>query len=213
MPSNARKNFSKRLLPDVASLIQTHRDVNPDGHGRRALGHITRSGVVMLCAAWELYIENLVAESVEFLTRDAQTPDFLPDRVKGKIAQTAKNDQHAHGALRLCGDGWKSVYRDAARRDTEKLNAPKFGNINNIFFDWLAIPDISVNWRHPREELNRFVELRGEIAHRGAEASYVRITRLVELKNMIDDLSLDVDRTLSDYLRSISVNGARPWNR
>ncbi len=213
MPSTARQFFRDNLLPDVSQLIQTHRDVNPDGRGRRALGHLTRSGVVMLCAAWELYIEEVLVEGAKFLVQDAESPHFLPDPVKGRISQTAKSDTHAFGALKLCGDGWKTVYTDAVLNDVSIFNTPKIGKINELYKKWLGLNDISVNWRHPSASLNAFVEARGAIAHRGANADYVRITRLAELKTMIDELVVDTDRELSDYLYGISHNHRRPWRR
>ena len=213
MPSKSRKLFKDKLLPDVVSLDETHRRVNHDGHGRRALGHITRSGVVMLCAAWELYIEEVLVESACFLVNGAEAPDFLPPKVKGRIAQAAKNDTHEFGALRLCGDGWKEVYIDAVKRDAERLNSPKFGNISELFNKWLAVESLDQDWRHTREALNEFVTIRGEIAHRGADAQYVRISQLRTFKSMIDDLVVDIDRGLSDHLKEIGYGGRRPWRR
>lgn len=214
MPSQTRRLFVNKLIPDVRHLIENHEELNPPGRGRRYLGHITRSGVVMLCAAWELYAEEIVGEAVNFLVKDCEDPDFLPDHVKGKIAKAAKNDSHDFGALRLCGSGWKQVYYQAAMKDCARLNTPKFGPVSEIFKDWLNIhPDELENgWRHTREELNEFVALRGEIAHRGADAGYVRRDRLMELVRMIDAIVVDTDNLLARRLRETSNSGRRPWN-
>ena len=213
MPSKARVLFRDKLLPDVTSILETHRQVNPRGHGRRALGHLTRGGVALLCASWELYIEEVLIESARFLVKDAASPDFLPNKIKGKITQAAKNDKHEHGALKLCGLGWRDVYVDAARASVEKLNTPKYGNIKDLFSDWLDIDDIAVNWRHPTSSLNDFVRIRGEIAHRGADSRYIQVKQLSEFKSMIDDLVVDTDRTLSDHLMGICHSKSRPWRR
>ena len=50
MSSNAYTNFEKKLK-DVERLYDSHSQLNHDGKGRRGLGHITRSGIFMLCAA------------------------------------------------------------------------------------------------------------------------------------------------------------------
>jgi hypothetical protein len=113
----------------------------------------------------------------------------------------------------LCGTGWKNVFLNAVQKDVEKLNTPKFGMISELFKKWLALPDFDSNWRHPATALNEFVTLRGEIAHRGADARYVRISELVSLKGMIDDLVVDTDRRLGDHLKEIGHRNVRPWNR
>lgn len=215
MPSQSRKLFRDKLVPDVANLVDTHRKLNPGGHGRRALGHITRSGVLMLSAAWELYIEEVLVEGVIFLVEAADSPDFLPDGVKGKIAQVAKNDKHAFGALKLCGLGWRTVYADAVRKDCENFNTPKFGNIAKLYSDWLNVDQGSFqnSWRHPPSEINEFITLRGEIAHRGADARYVQIKKLTQLKMLVDDLVVDTDRFLSDHLKDLCNRNRRPWRR
>lgn len=167
----------------------------------------------MLCAAWELYVEEVLVESVGYLTCSLDLPDRLPANVKGRLAQVAKNDPHAHGALRLCGNGWKDVYLEAVKKDCSSLNTPKFGQVSELLEKWLGLSaaDLENGWRHDRAALNDFVTLRGEIAHRGADATYVRITRLVELKAEIDERVIDTDRTLSDYL--MGIGGRRPWRR
>lgn len=211
MPSKSSENFKKKLLPDVTALIKTHGDVNPPGRGRRKLAHITRSGVIMLCAAWELYIENVALESVHFITKGALIPDYLPDLIRGKIAQKAKNDTHNFGALKLCGQGWKQVYIDGVKEDVSKLNTPKFGNIKDIFSKWFDHPDISQVWTNPTDDLNDFVSLRGEIAHRGASAGYVTIKELTDFSSLIQTFVNETDSGLSEHIEKIGFNKKKPW--
>ena len=211
MPSQSRNDFRKKLLPDVTALIDSHRMLNPNGRGRRRLGHITRSGVLMLCAAWEIYNEDVLIECIEFIVKHECNAHNLPDRVKGKICQAAKKDKHEFGVLRLSGNGWKAVYRKEAVRQCEALNTPKFGNISSLFHDWLGIEESKLEdaWRHSKLELNEFVTLRGEIAHRGGDAKYVPISELKSLKEKIDDLIVDTDRMLCLYTRDLI--GKQPW--
>ncbi|MCV2868194.1 HEPN domain-containing protein [Defluviimonas sp. WL0002] len=214
MPSKSRKFFHDKLYPDVVQLIATHGLLNAPGRGRRYLGHITRSGVVMLCAAWELYTEEVIVEGIDFLVKSSMSPEFLPANVKTEIASVAKKSKHDHGALELCGDGWKDVYKNAAVAECAVLNTPKFSQVSGLFQKWLGVPaeELEGAWRHPADSLNDFVGLRGEIAHRGADAQYVRIERLTELTNLVDDLVVDTDNFLCHYLRRISTSNKRPWN-
>lgn len=214
MPSAAKNLISGKLVGSVSKMIDTHNELNPAGRGRRHLTHITHGGVLMLCAAWELYIEEVISEGVSFLVRDAESPDFLPDRIKGKIAQVAKSDPHNHGALKLCGEGWKLLYSEAAKGACNKLNTPKFGTISELLHDWLDISSDNLrdSWRYQTADLNGFVTLRGEIAHRGADAPYVRRDALQNYLTMIETLVVDTDNFIARHLKAISHSGRRPWN-
>jgi hypothetical protein len=66
MPSTAYGEF-KVNLTDVDRLIALHRQESGAGRGRRGLGHITRGALVLLCAAWERYVETVVSEGAGFL--------------------------------------------------------------------------------------------------------------------------------------------------
>lgn len=216
MPSASKQRFKKKLLPDVHRLIEAHNELNPEGRGRRYLGHITRSGVVMLCAAWELYIEDVCKESVEFLSRNSQTPNFLPNRVKGMISKHVKNGKnHEFAVLELCHDGWKKVYKNACQNAVERLHAPKFGTVSALFYDWLGVNDIELesSWRNEKERLNEFVTLRGEIAHRGADAQYVNRDSLKTYAALIETFVIDTDNFLADHLKVVDDGNRKPWNK
>lgn len=212
MPSKSRKVFRDKLLPDVVSLIEAHRKLNPSGRGRRALGYVTRSGILMLCAAWEVYVEDVLIEGLEHTVNRCGKVENLPARVKGKICQVIKSDKHDFALLKLAGDGWKNEIALSCKRDCESLNTPKFGQVSTLLGDWLGVDDKELlkSWRHSKEALNEFVMLRGEIAHRGADAQYVQISTLREYKEKIDEFVLDTDRFLSNHIKSVC--GVRPWN-
>ena len=212
MPSRSRRLFRDKLLPDVASLIEAHRKLNPNGRGRRALGYITRSGILMLCAAWEVYIEDVLLEGLEHTVQKCGKVDNLPPRVKGKVCQVIKSDKHDFAILKLAGDGWKKEITLSCKRECESLNTPKFGPVSTLFGDWLGVDDKELlkGWRHSKDLLNDFVTLRGEIAHRGADSQYVQISTLREYKEKIDELVVDTDRFLSTHIKQVC--GTRPWN-
>ena len=117
--------------------------------------------------------------------------------------------------LDLCGSGWKVVYHNAVANDCARLNTPKFGNISTLMNDWLGvnIEKLESAWTHTKEELNEFVTRRGEIAHRGADALYVRRSALGEYCNLIDQFTVDTDNFLRTHLCECVGDGRRPWNR
>ncbi len=73
MPSESFKEFQQNLT-DVKRLVSLHNNLSrPNGtgtRGKRGLGHLTRGGIVLLCAAWERYVASRrCEEGAAFLAR------------------------------------------------------------------------------------------------------------------------------------------------
>ena len=212
MPSSALLKFENNMLVDVDRIIHSHGQLNHDGMGRRGLGHITRSGVLMLCAAWELYLEELMIESARILTGRANSPDQLPQHVQKEIAKCVRESKHDLKPLELAGDGWKTVYENHCIQTVKGLNTPKSTNLDPIFKRLLGVEEISRSWSIGVNELNGFVSARGDIAHRGRDAGYITITRLQEYRAQILRSVIDTDNALADFIQANSTGGS-PWRR
>lgn len=213
MPSRARTLFRDKLLPDVNQLIEAHRILNPTGRGRRKLGYITRSGVIMLCAAWELYVEDVIVEAANHIVQRAGTHNELPAATKKRLSLIAREHKHDHGPLELCGDGWRALYVASAQKEVASLNTPKFGDISVLFKKWLDLMDVERDWVTTRNDLNEFVRTRGEIAHRGADSEYISITKLRDYRSMIEGLVAKTDSRIADHVRDITTKNIYPWRR
>ena len=112
MPPKARIKFQKVMLPEVENLVEIHRMLRGTCLGKRKLSHITRSGVLMLCASWELYVEELAIEMAGYLSECAKSPGCLPEPVPRTIANIIVNaiksqKNHELMPLTLAGDGWR----------------------------------------------------------------------------------------------------------
>ena len=125
MPSSALLKFESNMLVDVDRIIDSHSDLNHEGMGRRGLGHITRSGVLMLCAAWELYLEELASESARFLIDHVNSPDQLPLPIQKEISRIVRESKHELKLLEMAGDGWKSIYLNHVGQSVSVLNRQK----------------------------------------------------------------------------------------
>lgn len=210
MPSTSLQAFDWNL-GDVTRLEEAHEELNPDGQGRRALGHITRSALVMLCAAWELYFEDLIQEVVGVICDHTSDPAHLPVEVKKKIVQIAKADKDELGILHLAGDGWKKIYLDAAKRETQKLNTPKSEQLGILCKNFIGIENLSQEWTVGPDGINEIIVARGEIAHRGRDAKYITLNELLRYKNRIYFTALETDNFISNYLKEILDLRAKPW--
>lgn len=143
MPSSALSKFEANLLVDVDRLIESHGQLNHQGMGRRGLGHITRSGVLMLCAAWELYLEELLIESARIIVARAASPADLPKKVQKEIAKAVRTSKHELKPLDLAGEGWRDVYVNHATARIQSLNTPKSSNVDTLFHLLVGVPDLS----------------------------------------------------------------------
>ena len=133
MPSAALQKFEANMLVDVDRIISSHGDLNHDGMGRRGLGHITRSGVLMLCAAWELYLEELALESARVFVDRVDSPDQLPLPVQKEIAKVVRDSKHELKPLEMAGDGWVTIYQNQVGQLMSALNTPKSTNLDPLF--------------------------------------------------------------------------------
>jgi hypothetical protein len=212
MPSQAFVHFRQNIL-DVDKLIESHRLLNNGNPGKKGLGHITRSGIVILCATWELYIESLLNESLTLLLSRKNHPNELPTIAKKTLARLVKEDKHDLKPIELAGDGWRNTFSVYAQRETDLLNSPKSEKIDTLYKRYLGIVNLSSSWVTPPTDLDTFVGKRGAIAHQGRQANYIKIGELIAYRKIIYNLVTEVDQQVLDYLISLDPGLNQPWRR
>lgn len=212
MPSRAFQKFECNLLVDVDRIIESHASLNHDGGGRRGLGHLTRSGVFMLCAAWELYVEEVGREIAGYLTDRAISPGDLPLAAQKALSQHVKGSKHELKPLELAGVGWEAVYLTCVEEALGGLNTPKSDPIDQLYQKFIGWPDCSSCWSCGGNAINEFVKARGDIAHRGRDTRYVKIGDLRAHRVTIVDTVLEHDNAAADFVRDNSRGGS-PWRR
>lgn len=92
MASVAFNEFRYNIL-DARRLHQAHGKLSNGAPGKKGLGHITRSGAIMLCAAWEHYQESILVEGTAFLAKEIRDPQSLPLPVRKHISDFVKKDR------------------------------------------------------------------------------------------------------------------------
>lgn len=212
MPSKAYIEFEKNIV-DVDHLISTHAAMNNGGRGKKGLGHITRSGIVMLCATWELYIESLLCESLKILTDRKNSPKDLPTLIKKTLSKLVKEDKHELKPLELAGDGWRSTLLNYAKAETDLLHTPKSEKLDILYKRYLGMINFSNQWTTSSADLDSFVSKRGEIAHKGRQANYIKIGELKSDRETIDNLVTEIDKLILDYLITLDPTMNQPWRK
>jgi len=167
----------------------------------------------MLCAAWELYLEEVAIESAKFLCNKNNSPKDLPKQVQKEISNSVKTSKHELKPLELSGDGWKEIYISHVDVLTKKLNTPKSPVVDELFKITVGIKNISDQWTLGKKKIDDFVTARGDIAHRGRAAKYIKIWILNEYKKNVIYTIQETDNILADYLKNFSPDGKSPWRR
>lgn len=212
MPSSAYGEYQKNLT-DVHRLVLLHGRLSGSGPGKRSLGHLTRGGLLLLCAAWERYVETAANEAAAFLTLRLPAFTSLPANVQQKVTAFANKPKNGCNVADLQIPAWKNVYLTAVRKRTDDLNAPKHKNLQPLFQDFFAIPDIATYWMGGATPVDDFVSLRGEVAHRGGQAQYVHFSALRNLEVDVAAWVKQTDNALTDHVRTLVTPYRRPWNR
>ncbi|GAB3701480.1 hypothetical protein GCM10027592_29640 [Spirosoma flavus] len=214
MPSNAYINFLY-IRVDVLRLIETHSYYTQNRRGRKNLGHLTRSAVVMLCAAWERYNEDLIIESIQYLNSSVNDVNLLNNSIKKTISKKVKEDKHDLKPLAMAGDGWKDVWLAYARLDAQSLNTPKAGNLKLLYNAYLGIEDCTTLWGSATKpaKIDAFVTDRGGIAHNGARAGYIRMNQLRLYQDLIVESVIEMDSNMALKLQAMAGTHNPAWER
>lgn len=198
---------------DVDRLIESHVALHNGNRGKKGLGHITRSAVVILAATWENYIESLLNESLKYICNNLEFPKQLPKVVQKSFANKIRKDKNEQKALHLAGDGWKQVIQGYARQETDLLHSPKSQQVDLLFKNYTGYKNFSKDWDDLGIKLDAFLSKRGEIAHKGRQAKYIKMSELSVDKEMIECLSINIDGLIADYLKATIQGNRLPWNK
>ncbi len=175
--SRAEYDFRTRGVTQIDQLLEIHEQIGGSGPGgRRDLEILNKSAVVLTCAFWEAFIENLAVEILLHFAKTAESTDALPIELKKTVVNNL--GKHELAPWTLAGDGWREILRERASRiarpDDRSLSTPCSTEIEAFVKKEAGISDFTSSWRwnnvsapQSRTRLDKFVMLRHAIAHRG----------------------------------------------
>ncbi len=166
----------------------------------------------MLCAAWERYNEDLLLESIQYLTIKVDDINSLNKTIKKTISNRVKSDSNEIKPIELAGIGWKEVWISYARQETELLNTPKSDRLETLFNKYLGLPAYTSFWKTQNPgEIDSFVSDRGEIAHNGNKATYITMTKLRKYQDLVIENVIEIDSKMADELKRMASELELPW--
>lgn len=198
MASEAKVSFESALA-DVDNLLWFHENEGGEAPGRRGghFGSLNKSAIVLLCAAWETYVEAVIQECADRNIAAAATPADILRSLQKLIQSYIRQAKNESTWQLAAGDGWRELGRAVVRSKVNALNTPKHGQVTDLMLSILGVREIGRTWTwhrnpvgEPARRLNDFVRLRGAIAHgerlprsvtkANVTAAYDLLTRLVE---------------------------------
>src|SRR5712692_1224674 len=139
---------------EVAQLTDIHEQMSGKEPGRRHLEVLNKSAIVLLCAIWEAYCEDVADEALRHLLAHLRDPSDLPEGLRRRIAKELKDDKHELSPWKVAGAGWKTHLRTRLNslRETRNIewNNPKSANVDRFFDDVLGIVKLSDAWHWKR---------------------------------------------------------------
>lgn len=213
MPTKAYVQFLKNIdtvdrLCETYNLVKSQRATR----GRAAFDHITRSAIIFLASAFEVYIEDSIKECCKHNISFAKDADKLPHDIKGSICEYVKKDGNKTSPIELCDEGWRKVYTKMADKKTEKLNTPKTRQLIEMFSSLIGISENQIKKVDCINKLDAVISFRGEIAHRGRADAYVKIDKVKEERETIMKIVKSIDKTILWYFKTTNKNKRLPWN-
>ena len=179
MPSQAGQKFAENRK-DVERLVEIHVDLVGDESGRKyGVEVLNKSAVVLICAAWEAYVEDLVQEGLGHICTHCPDPNRLPPNLQREIADEIKRESGSNPVApwKLAANGWRTELQNNLTRLKAQYvhhwNTPKSDKVDFLIEKSLGLANLSSNWKRTtltvtkaRKKLDDYVGLRGDIAHR-----------------------------------------------
>ncbi len=193
-------------LADVQNLQAFHETVGGTGPGKRPynLTSLNKSGVVLLCATWEIYVETVVIECTQLHLQKIAVPDLLLKPLSKLVTEFLKREKDDRAWHQVADQGWKLIVKSAVVERVGSLNTPKVAQVSGLFSDLLGVNAITDDWAWHKSSsstaktrLDEFVTLRGSIAHGEKQSANVTKATVTSAQDLITRLVEKVEGRLS----------------
>lgn len=226
--SQSRREFDASC-EDVDTLLHIAREHELQGIPDKA-EVLSKSAIVLITALWEAYCEDIAAEGLQHLVDHVTDPSDLPKQIRKDLATDLKQSKNELAVWALAGDGWKQALHDRLKKYTSDrnrhLNTPKPAQVDELFLKALGITRMSDSWKlaatktskkrarpvsltpdQARKKLTDFIELRGDIAHRGSTIQYVTVLQAERYYELVKILVAKTGGTVNRQVKTTTGQG------
>ena len=148
----------------------------------------------------------------------------MPKELKKAIAKELEKDKNDLAVWEVADGKWKSYLQNRLEKLQEvrnrKLTTPKSDNIDQLFVSAIGIKKVSNSWKWPRmtvlranTKLDKFVTLRGSIAHRGKSLKSVTKAQVQDYLDFIKKLAAKTGGKVNLHVKSLIGKPLWPTRR
>ena len=203
---------------DIDRLLEFHRRIGGSRQGRRfRLEVLNKSAIVLITSFWEAYCEDIARQGLVHIADNLKAADDLPTEMKKRVVRELKKCKHDLAIWQISDSRWRDYIKHSVK-PIEILNTPKTNQVDNLFSDLIGISNISDSWYWPgmscenaKNKLDKFVTLRGSIAHRGESVKYVRKAEVEDYVNFVRKLAAKTGGRINSHV--FELTGKRLWPR
>jgi hypothetical protein len=187
---------------EVKRLVDIHVKVVGTNVGRKADVEILhKSAIVLLTACWESYVESTVCSAFEYLLSRSNDPNVFPKSVLIKAVKEIRFDKDERRIWDLAGTGWKKILtnykNEVLSKEIEYFHVPRAGNVDELFERIIGLEKISKKWTWKGQNnsdtiktLDKFIDLRGAIAHKIKVDQKIQKKDILYFLNFINNLTV-----------------------
>lgn len=206
--SSAIETFNENMK-DVDRLLTIHRDLSGDSAGRKhGVQVLNKAAILLITACWEAFCEDLCRQAVLFLLGKVEGPNEFPSSVRWTVARRLRADKNESRVWSLAGDGWKNEVLLHCDDLLARFNTPKSAKIDDLYRSAVGIDRISQRWywagmsaAQARKKLDRYVEMRGALAHLGKGSNPTRKNDVVDYEAHVSRLLLPTAKKIACHIR------------
>lgn len=216
MNSGAALNAAESLLGDVDSLLDHHpaqKDPKPGKPPGPGYGPLLRAGTALCYTAWEVYVEEALLETVQWLLDNSSAED-LPQALRTWVAEQSGDPWE------FVGDSWRSAVLELVRSRLEGDGQGRYGfntasvpNVEGLYNQILGFnPLREIRWqkkanRSVRKDISDLVEVRGEIVHRGTTPGALALGGVRAWADFVRRLTVKFDEKLVEFRSDLNTGG------
>lgn len=205
---------------EIYSLLDINRYLRDRPKFRRNLEVLNKSGIVLLVACWESFVEDLASHSFDFMLSNATKPNVFPTKVLTRSSKVFWDSKDERGVWALADVGWRTVLTSHKSRILQdyigSFNTPRSAQVDALFEMLIGFKNSSSHWHwknmsnnQAKKKLGDLITLRGAIAHRVSASKSVTRRSFLDYCIFISRVGMITSNTLRDFVHKRV--GEYPW--